>query len=78
MIERVNNTVREGRTFRWMDNDKSAQIMADGIRISYNFIRPHMGSDVLTPAQAAELDLAWTESGGRHSSRRRSRPFPSP
>ncbi len=58
MIERVNNTVRDReKTFRGMDNDKSAQIMADGIRINYNFIRPHMGLDGRTPSQTAGLDL---------------------
>ena len=58
MIERVNNTVRDReKTFRGMDHDESAQIMADGIRINYNFIRPHMGLDGQTPAQVAGLDL---------------------
>ena len=31
--------------------------MTDGIRINYNFIRPHMGLDGRTPAQTAGLDL---------------------
>jgi hypothetical protein len=58
MVERVNNTIRDReKTFRGMDNDWSAQIMADGMRINYNFIRPHIGLDGLTPARAAELDL---------------------
>jgi transposase-like protein len=58
MIERVNNTIRDReKTFRGMDNDRSAQVMADGIRINYNFIRPHMGLDGKTPAQIAGLDL---------------------
>jgi hypothetical protein len=58
MIERVNNTVRDReKTFRGMDNDESAQTMADGTRINYNFIRPHMGLDGKTPAQIAGLDL---------------------
>jgi len=58
MVERLNNTVRNReKTFRGMDNDKSAQIMADGMRINYNFIRPHMGLDGKTPAQVAGLDL---------------------
>jgi transposase InsO family protein len=58
MIERVNNTIRDReKTFRGMDNDRSAQVMADGIRIDYNFIRPHMGLDGKTPAQVAGLDL---------------------
>jgi transposase-like protein len=58
MAERVNNTIRDReKTFRGMDNDESAQGMADGIRINYNFIRPHMGLDGKTPAQFAGLDL---------------------
>jgi hypothetical protein len=40
-----------------MDNDESAQVMADGIRVNYNFLRPHMGLDGKTPAQVAGLDL---------------------
>jgi len=42
---------------RGMDHDETAQIQADGIRINYNFIRPHMGLDGKTPAQVAGLDL---------------------
>lgn len=58
MVERVNNTVRDReKTFRGMDNDKSAQIIVDGIRINYNFLRPHMGLDGKTPAEVAGLDL---------------------
>jgi len=58
MVERVNNTVRDReKTFRGMDTDKSAQTMADGIRVNYNFIRPHMGLNGKTPAQVAGLDL---------------------
>ncbi len=58
MIERVNGTIRDReKTFRGMDNDQSAQVMVDGIRINYNFIRPYMGLNGLTPARAVELDL---------------------
>lgn len=58
MVERVNNTVRDReKTFRGMDTDESAQAMADGIRVNYNFIRPHMGLDGKTPAEIAGLDL---------------------
>jgi len=57
-IERINNAIRDReKTFRGMDNDRSAQIMSDGIRINYNFIRPHMGLDGKTPAQLAGLNL---------------------
>ena len=39
-----------------MDTDRSAQRMADGIRINHNFIRPRMGLEGNTPAQIARLD----------------------
>ena len=58
MIERVNNTIRDKeKRMRGMDHDESAQINADGIRINYDFIKPNMGLDGKTPAQAAGLDL---------------------
>ena len=58
MIERVNGTIRDReKTFRGVDNDRSAQVMADGIRINYNFNRPHMGLEGNTPAKVAGLDL---------------------
>jgi len=58
IIERINNSIRDrAKVLRGMDNDASAQIMTDGIRINYNFIRPHMGLDGKTPAQVAGLDL---------------------
>ena len=42
---------------RGMDNNESAQKLLDGNRLFYNFIRPHMGLDGLTPAQKAGIDL---------------------
>ena len=57
-IERINNTIRDReKTMRGMDNDETAQILSDGMRINYNFVRPHMGLDGKTPAQVAGLDL---------------------
>lgn len=57
-IERIHNTIRDReKTMRGMDHDETAQIISDGIRINYNFIRPHMGLDGKTPAQVAGLDL---------------------
>ncbi len=57
-IERINNTVRDReKTMRGMDHDESAQILADGIRINYDFCRPHMGLGGKTPAQVAGIDL---------------------
>lgn len=57
-IERINNTVREReKVMRGMDYDETAQILADGMRINYDFIRKHSGLDGKTPAQVAGLDL---------------------
>ncbi len=57
-IERINGTIRDReKVMRGMDTDKSAQIQADGMRVNYTYLRPHMGLDGKTPAQAAGLDL---------------------
>ncbi|MDG6967595.1 MAG: DDE-type integrase/transposase/recombinase [Nitrososphaerota archaeon] len=57
-IERINGTIRDReKTFRGMDHDETAQVLSDGMRINYNFLRPHMGLDGKTPAQVAGLDL---------------------
>ncbi len=40
-----------------MDNDRSAQILSDMVRINYDFARPHVGLDGRTPAEVAGLDL---------------------
>jgi hypothetical protein len=39
-----------------MDNDESAQVMSDGIRINHNFLRPHIAL-VGRPPQVAGLDF---------------------
>lgn len=57
-IERLNGEIRDREiVLRGLDNDKTAQIMADGMRINHNFIRPHMALNGKTPAQVAGLDL---------------------
>jgi len=40
-----------------MDRDGTAQILSDGLRINYIFMRPHMGLKGRTPPQMARLDL---------------------
>ncbi len=61
MIERLNGTIREReKVMRGMDTDESAQKLLDGNRLFYNFIRPHMGLNGLTPAEKAGLDLGLT------------------
>lgn len=57
-VERLHNTLKDRlKTQRALDNDTSAQIMVDAIKLNYNFARPHMALGGLTPAQAAGLDL---------------------
>jgi len=57
-MERLNQTVRDrNKTQRGLDNGESAQLMADGARIEYNFIRPHMALDGKTPAEACGIKI---------------------
>ena len=56
-IERYHNEIRENlKTRRGLGNDESAQDFAEMLRINHNFIRPHMGLDGATPAEAAGID----------------------
>ena len=58
MVERLNGTVRQrNKVMRGLDHEDSAQMMLDGMRIYYNFIRPHMALNGKTPAQQAGIDL---------------------
>lgn len=57
-VERLNQTFRDrNKTQRGLDHSDSAQLMADGTRIEYDFIRPHMALNGKTPAEAAGMDL---------------------
>jgi transposase-like protein len=57
-VERLNQTFRDrNKTQRGLDSGSSAQEMSDGIRIAYNFTRPHSALKGKTPAEAAGLDL---------------------
>jgi hypothetical protein len=40
---------------RGLDDEQTAQTMMDGLRIYYNFMRPHMALDGKTPAQKARI-----------------------
>jgi transposase InsO family protein len=40
---------------RGLDDEATAQTMMDGLRIYYNFIRPHMALGGKTPAQKARI-----------------------
>jgi hypothetical protein len=57
-MERLNQTFRDrNKTQRGLDSQRTAQEMSDGIRVAYNFTRPHMALKGKTPAEAAGLDL---------------------
>jgi len=57
-VERLHQTLKDRtKTQRALDNDASAQIMVDAIKLNYNFARPHMALSGQTPAEAAGLDL---------------------
>ena len=51
---------------RALENDSSAQVMVDPIKLNYNFARPHMTLGGQTPAEAPGLDLHWN---GKHVER---------
>jgi putative transposase len=56
MVERLHGTIRQrNKVMRGLDDEETAQTMMDGLRIYYNFIRPHMGIDGKTPAQQAKI-----------------------
>ena len=57
-IERYHNEIRENlNSRRGLDNDKSAQKFAEMLQVYHNYVRPHMGLDGKTPAEAAGIDL---------------------
>jgi len=56
MVERLHGTIRQrNKVMRGLDDEQTAQTMMDGLRIYYNFLRPHMALDGKTPAQEAKL-----------------------
>jgi len=60
-IERMNGTLRERvKVQRGWKTVKTP--LADGNRIQYNFVKPHMALEGKTPAQVAGLDVkGWNE-----------------
>lgn len=56
MVERLHGTIRQrNKVMRGLDDMQTAQTMMDGLRIHYNFMRPHMALDGKTPAQEARI-----------------------
>ena len=71
-IERLNGTLRERvKVQRGWKPYKTP--LAEGMRVHYNFVRPHMVLDGQTPAEAAGIDLnlegnRWMQLIKRHRS----------
>ncbi|MGD0494663.1 MAG: DDE-type integrase/transposase/recombinase [Candidatus Bathyarchaeia archaeon] len=56
MIERLHGTIRQrNKVMRGLDDEETAQTMMDGLRIYYNFMRPHIALGGKTPAQQAKI-----------------------
>jgi len=57
MVERLHGTIRQrNKVMRGLDDEATAQTMMDGLRIYYNFIRPHIALNGKTPAQKANIE----------------------
>lgn len=60
MVERLHGTIRQrNKVMRGLDDMKTAQTMMDGMRLYYNFLRPHIALNRKTPSEVskiAELD----------------------
>lgn len=58
MVERLHGSIwQRNKVMRGLDHEESAQAMLDGMRIYYNFIRPHMALNGKTPAEKANLSV---------------------
>jgi transposase-like protein len=57
MVERLHGTIRQrNKVMRGLDDVETAQTMIDGLRIYYNFLRPHSALNGKTPAQKAKIE----------------------
>jgi transposase InsO family protein len=58
ILERLNGTFRERtEVMRSLDSSVGAQDFVSGLQTYYNYIRPHMGIDGMTPAQMANIPI---------------------
>ena len=52
IVERLQGTIREwDKVMRGYQRDETAQILIDGLKAYYNFIRSHMSLNGKTPAE---------------------------
>ena len=58
MVERLHGTIRQrNKVMRGLDDVETAQTMMDGLRIYYNFMRPHTALEGKTPAEKARISV---------------------
>jgi len=56
MIERLHGTIRQrNKVMRGLDDMKTAQTMMDGMRLYYNFLRPHIALNRKTPSEVSKI-----------------------
>jgi len=56
MVERLHGTIKQrNKVMRGLDDVETAQTMMDGLRIYYNFLRPHLALEGRTPAEKAKV-----------------------
>jgi hypothetical protein len=57
MVERLHGTIRQGnKVMRGLDDEATAQTTMNGLRIYYNFLRPHSALDGKRCAQKANIE----------------------
>lgn len=56
MVERLHGTIRQrNKVMRGLDDIETAQTMMDGLRIYYNFLRPHTALNGKTPSEVSRV-----------------------
>jgi transposase InsO family protein len=54
--EKTMRRLKRNKVMRGLDDEETAQTMMDGLRVYYNFLRPHTALKGRTPAQKANIE----------------------